>query len=101
MVNTLRAEIEKPGLFRLFRYRSETEMVIPPISCLRSSNRKALKVAGLTLLAAMLIAGQAFTAYSVYQQSEKLSMLERRSDRLQEMTVRARGEEDHAFLAFT
>ncbi|XP_017347582.1 CD74 molecule, major histocompatibility complex, class II invariant chain b [Ictalurus punctatus] len=55
-----------------------------------SSNKKALKVAGLAVLAALLIAGQAFTAYSVYKQSEKLSLLERRSDRLQEMTVRAR-----------
>ncbi|KAG7321317.1 hypothetical protein KOW79_015732 [Hemibagrus wyckioides] len=54
------------------------------------SNKKALLVAGLTVLATLLIAGQAFTAYSVYQHSEKLSMLERRSDRLQEMSVMAR-----------
>ncbi|KAF5896421.1 H-2 class II histocompatibility antigen gamma chain-like, partial [Clarias magur] len=54
------------------------------------SNKQALKVAGLTVLAALLIAGQAFTAYSVYKQSDKLSLLERRSDRLQEMTIRAR-----------
>ncbi|KAB5548734.1 hypothetical protein PHYPO_G00058970 [Pangasianodon hypophthalmus] len=54
------------------------------------SNKKALKVAGLTVLVALLIAGQAFTAYSVYKQSEKLSLLERRSDRLQEMTIKAR-----------
>lgn len=62
---------------------------------LRGSNKKALLVAGLTVLATLLIAGQAFTAYSVYQHSEKLSMLERRSDRLQEMSVRARGESHH------
>ncbi|XP_027009248.1 CD74 molecule, major histocompatibility complex, class II invariant chain b [Tachysurus fulvidraco] len=54
------------------------------------SNKKALVVAGVTVLATLLIAGQAFTAYSVYKHSEKLGMLERRSDRLQEMTVRAR-----------
>ncbi|XP_060792378.1 CD74 molecule, major histocompatibility complex, class II invariant chain b [Neoarius graeffei] len=54
------------------------------------SNKKALKVAGLTVLAALLIAGQAFTAYSVYKHSEKLSLLERRSDRLQELTLRAK-----------
>ncbi|KAM9451432.1 CD74 molecule, major histocompatibility complex, class II invariant chain b [Clarias gariepinus] len=54
------------------------------------SNKQALKVAGLTVLAALLIAGQAFTAYSVYNQSEKLSLLERRSDRLQELTIKAR-----------
>ncbi|KAK3524023.1 hypothetical protein QTP70_017535 [Hemibagrus guttatus] len=54
------------------------------------SNKKALMAAGLTVLATLLIAGQAFTAYSVYKHSEKLSLLERRSDRLQEMSVSAR-----------
>ncbi|KAI5622268.1 HLA class II histocompatibility antigen gamma chain, partial [Silurus asotus] len=54
------------------------------------SNKKALLVAGLTVLATLLIAGQAFTAYSVYQHSEKLSMLERRSERLQEITIKAK-----------
>ncbi|TSL04402.1 H-2 class II histocompatibility antigen gamma chain [Bagarius yarrelli] len=53
------------------------------------SNKKPLLVAGLTLLATVLIAGQAFTAYSVYKHSEKLSLLERRSDHLQQMTIRA------------
>lgn len=89
------------GIFRVtlfmlsaftIQYRSETEIITLPISCPRSSNTKALKVAGLTVLAALLIAGQAFTAYSVYKQSDKLTMLERRSVRLQEITVRARGE---------
>lgn len=67
-------------------------ILILPFSHHRGSNKKALVVAGVTVLATLLIAGQAFTAYSVYKHSEKLSMLERRSDRLQEMTVRARGE---------
>lgn len=74
------------------QFRGQTEIQVLPISCFRSSNKKALLVAGLTVLATLLIAGQAFTAYSVYQHSEKLSMLERRSDRLQEMTIKARGE---------
>ncbi|XP_076836180.1 CD74 molecule, major histocompatibility complex, class II invariant chain b [Brachyhypopomus gauderio] len=54
-----------------------------------SSNRKAFKVAGLTLLATVLIAGQAFTAYMVYSHKEKLSTLERRSDRLEELSRKA------------
>ncbi|KAF7697288.1 hypothetical protein HF521_005706 [Silurus meridionalis] len=65
-------------------------MLLVPVSCFRGSNKKALFVAGLTVLATLLIAGQAFTAYSVYQHSEKLSMLERRSERLQEITIKAR-----------
>ncbi|KTG36876.1 hypothetical protein cypCar_00011898 [Cyprinus carpio] len=49
------------------------------------SNNQALKVAGVTLLAGILIAGQAFTAYMAYSQKQQLSTLERRSDRLQEI----------------
>ncbi|XP_016134174.1 CD74 molecule, major histocompatibility complex, class II invariant chain b isoform X1 [Sinocyclocheilus grahami] len=52
----------------------------------RSSNNQALKVAGVTLLAGILIAGQAFTAYMAYSQKEQLNTLERRSDRLQEIS---------------
>ncbi|XP_016342607.1 H-2 class II histocompatibility antigen gamma chain-like isoform X2 [Sinocyclocheilus anshuiensis] len=51
-----------------------------------SSNNQALKVAGVTLLAGILIAGQAFTAYMAYSQKEQLNTLERRSDRLQEIS---------------
>uniref|UniRef100_A0A673NKZ7 H-2 class II histocompatibility antigen gamma chain-like n=1 Tax=Sinocyclocheilus rhinocerous TaxID=307959 RepID=A0A673NKZ7_9TELE len=50
------------------------------------SNNQALKVAGVTLLAGILIAGQAFTAYMAYSQKEQLNTLERRSDRLQEIS---------------
>ncbi|XP_055036245.1 CD74 molecule, major histocompatibility complex, class II invariant chain b isoform X1 [Misgurnus anguillicaudatus] len=52
------------------------------------SNKQALKVAGLTLLAGILIAGQAFTAYMAYSQKAQLSTLERRTDRLQEISRR-------------
>ncbi|XP_067278958.1 CD74 molecule, major histocompatibility complex, class II invariant chain b [Pseudorasbora parva] len=50
------------------------------------SNSKALKVAGLTLLAGVLIVGQAFTAYMVYSHKEQLNTLERRGDRLHELS---------------
>ncbi|XP_016132489.1 H-2 class II histocompatibility antigen gamma chain-like [Sinocyclocheilus grahami] len=50
------------------------------------SNNQALKVAGVTLLVGILIAGQAFTAYMAYSQKEQLNTLERRSDRLQEIS---------------
>lgn len=50
------------------------------------SNSKALKVAGLTLLAGILIVGQAFTAYMVYSHKEQLNIIERRGDRLQELS---------------
>ncbi|KAK7130857.1 hypothetical protein R3I94_016112 [Phoxinus phoxinus] len=50
------------------------------------SNSRALKVAGVTLLAAILIAGQAFTAYTMYSHREQLNTLERRNDRLHELS---------------
>ncbi|KAK2872906.1 hypothetical protein QQF64_017424 [Cirrhinus molitorella] len=53
------------------------------------SSKQILKVAGVTLLAGILIAGQAFTAYMAYNQKEQLNTLERRSDRLQEISSRS------------
>ncbi|KAK9955646.1 hypothetical protein ABG768_015506 [Culter alburnus] len=50
------------------------------------SNNQALKVAGITLLAGILIAGQAFTAYMAYSQKDQLNTLERRNDRLHELS---------------
>lgn len=52
----------------------------------RRSNNQVLKVAGVTLLAGILIAGQAFTAYMAFNQKQQLNNLERRSDRLQEIS---------------
>lgn len=43
---------------------------------IRSPNVKALKVTGLTLLACLLLAGQAFTAYYVVGQKDHLQALE-------------------------
>ncbi|KAA0720273.1 hypothetical protein E1301_Tti012307 [Triplophysa tibetana] len=53
------------------------------------SNKRALKVAGVTLLAGILIAGQAFTAYMAFSHKQKLEILERRTDRLQEIGHRS------------
>ncbi|XP_062867675.1 CD74 molecule, major histocompatibility complex, class II invariant chain b [Trichomycterus rosablanca] len=53
-----------------------------------TSNKKALLVSGLTVLGIVLVAGQAFTAYTVYKHSEKLTMLQTRSERLQEISHR-------------
>lgn len=44
------------------------------LSC-RNSNGKALKVTGLTVLACLLLAGQALTAYLVWGQKEHISAL--------------------------
>ncbi|KAI4873217.1 hypothetical protein NFI96_010545 [Prochilodus magdalenae] len=54
-----------------------------------SSNKHALKVTGLTLLAVVLIAGQAFTTYMVFSQKERLTTLESHSARLEELGRRA------------
>jgi len=54
--------------------------------CPSRSNSRALKVAGVTLLAGILIAGQAFTAYMSYNHREQLNTLERRNDRLHELS---------------
>lgn len=43
------------------------------------------------MLAIVLVAGQAFTAYTVYQHSQKLSMLQTRSERLQEISRKTMG----------
>ncbi|XP_072518210.1 CD74 molecule, major histocompatibility complex, class II invariant chain b [Salminus brasiliensis] len=70
----------------LLRTPSEQSSVGQPRG---GSNKQALKVAGLTVLAAVLIAGQAFTAYMVYSQKERLTTLEHHSSRLEELSRRA------------
>uniref|UniRef100_A0A8C1HE86 CD74 molecule, major histocompatibility complex, class II invariant chain b n=1 Tax=Cyprinus carpio carpio TaxID=630221 RepID=A0A8C1HE86_CYPCA len=65
--------------------RAPSEQTSINMGTQRRSNNQALKVAGVTLLAGILIAGQAFTAYMAYSQKQQLSTLERRSDRLQEI----------------
>lgn len=66
--------------------RAPSEQTSINMGTQRRSNNQALKVAGVTLLAGILIAGQAFTAYMAYGQKQQLNTLERRSDRLQEIS---------------
>ncbi|KAK2890746.1 hypothetical protein Q8A67_013389 [Cirrhinus molitorella] len=55
----------------------------------RNSNGKALKVAGLTVLACLLLAGQALTAYLVWGQKEHISALTSGQEKLKtELTRR-------------
>ncbi|XP_043077574.1 CD74 molecule, major histocompatibility complex, class II invariant chain b [Puntigrus tetrazona] len=65
--------------------RAQSEQTSVSMGTQGRSN-KAFKVAGVTLLVGILIAGQAFTAYMAYSQKQQLSTLERRSDRLQEIS---------------
>ncbi|XP_027021050.1 CD74 molecule, major histocompatibility complex, class II invariant chain a isoform X3 [Tachysurus fulvidraco] len=68
----------------LLERASSSETVTEPR---RNSNSKALKVTGLTLLACLLLAGQAFTAYYVVGQKDHLQALEKGQDALKkEMT---------------
>ncbi|TRY98374.1 hypothetical protein DNTS_021796 [Danionella cerebrum] len=53
------------------------------------TRKQVLKVTGVTLLAGILIAGQAFTAYMAYSHREQLDTLQRRGDRLHEISRRA------------
>uniref|UniRef100_A0A673KQ25 H-2 class II histocompatibility antigen gamma chain-like n=1 Tax=Sinocyclocheilus rhinocerous TaxID=307959 RepID=A0A673KQ25_9TELE len=57
-----------------------------------NSNRKALKVAGLTVLACLLLAGQALTAYLVWGQKEHISALTTGQEKLKmELTRKMSG----------
>ncbi|KAK3526707.1 hypothetical protein QTP70_032073 [Hemibagrus guttatus] len=68
----------------LERASSSDSMTVPRR---KNNNVKALKVTGLTVLACLLLAGQAFTAYYVVGQKEHLQALEKGQDTLKkEMT---------------
>ncbi|KAM7389689.1 hypothetical protein PAMP_023652 [Pampus punctatissimus] len=58
------------------------EVLIPPTGPTRSSNSRALKVAGLTTLACLLLASQVFTAFMVFDQKQQISSLQKNSDRM-------------------
>ncbi|KAG1940346.1 CD74 molecule, major histocompatibility complex, class II invariant chain b isoform X2 [Pimephales promelas] len=66
--------------------RAQSEQTTINMGPRGGSNSRALKVAGVTLLAGILIAGQAFTAYMSYNHREQLNTLERRNDRLHELS---------------
>lgn len=62
------------------------------VSVCRNPNGKALKVAGLTVLACLLLAGQALTAYFVWGQKEHISALSSGQEKLKtELTRKMSG----------
>ncbi|XP_033948737.1 CD74 molecule, major histocompatibility complex, class II invariant chain a [Pseudochaenichthys georgianus] len=66
---------------------SEEVLVIPEVPA-RSSNKRALKVAGLTTLACLLLASQVFTAYMVFDQKQQIHSLTKSSERLDKQLSR-------------
>ncbi|XP_048850805.1 testican-3-like [Brienomyrus brachyistius] len=57
----------------------------------RDSNRKAFKVAGFTVLACLLVAGQALTAYFVLSQKSKLGDIEQSNESLRKQLLHQTG----------
>lgn len=65
-------------------------------SSLRSSNSRALKIAGLTTLACLLLASQVFTAYMVFSQKEQIHSLQKSSEKMdKQLTRSANGKRKH------
>lgn len=62
---------------------------------LRGSNSRALKIAGLTTLACLLLASQVFTAYMVFGQKQQISALQTNSERMgRQLTRSSQGKGD-------
>ncbi|XP_008325325.1 H-2 class II histocompatibility antigen gamma chain [Cynoglossus semilaevis] len=55
----------------------------------RPSNSRALKVAGLTTLACLLLASQVFTAYMVFNQKQEISNLKKNSEKMSKQLTRS------------
>lgn len=55
----------------------------------RPSNSRALKVAGLTTLACLLLASQVFTAYMVFSQRQDISNLKKSSEKMSKQVTRS------------
>uniref|UniRef100_A0A2I4AU44 CD74 molecule, major histocompatibility complex, class II invariant chain a n=1 Tax=Austrofundulus limnaeus TaxID=52670 RepID=A0A2I4AU44_AUSLI len=53
------------------------------------SNSRALKIAGLTTLACLLLASQVFTAYMVFDQKEQIHNLQKNSERMGKQLTRS------------
>ncbi|KAK5864859.1 hypothetical protein PBY51_016066 [Eleginops maclovinus] len=67
---------------------SEEVLVIPEAPT-GGSNKRALKVAGLTTLACLLLASQVFTAYMVFDQKQQIHSLQKNSEKLGNQLTRA------------
>ncbi|XP_058264276.1 CD74 molecule, major histocompatibility complex, class II invariant chain a isoform X1 [Hemibagrus wyckioides] len=72
--------MEEPQHEALLERASSSDSMTEPRR--KNSNVKALKVTGLTVLACLLLAGQAFTAYYVVGQKDHLQALEKGQDAL-------------------
>jgi len=84
-------------LLQINTHSSDRQCVETPLMCVcvcvcRNPNGKALKVAGLTVLACLLLAGQALTAYMVWGQKEHISALTSGQEKLKtELTRKISG----------
>ncbi|XP_029367806.1 CD74 molecule, major histocompatibility complex, class II invariant chain a [Echeneis naucrates] len=64
------------------------EVLITPPEARRGSNSRALKVAGLTTLACLLLASQVFTAYMVFSQKQQIHSLQKNSEKMDRQLTR-------------
>ncbi|XP_017279592.1 CD74 molecule, major histocompatibility complex, class II invariant chain a [Kryptolebias marmoratus] len=58
------------------------EALVVPRSPTGGSNSRALKIAGLTTLACLLLASQVFTAYMVFNQKQQIHSLQKNSEKM-------------------
>uniref|UniRef100_A0A669ECG3 CD74 molecule, major histocompatibility complex, class II invariant chain a n=1 Tax=Oreochromis niloticus TaxID=8128 RepID=A0A669ECG3_ORENI len=65
------------------------EILLPPAAPRGGSNSRALKIAGLTTLACLLVASQVFTAYTVFSQKQQIHTLQKNSDRMNKQLTRS------------
>ncbi|XP_074530199.1 CD74 molecule, major histocompatibility complex, class II invariant chain a [Halichoeres trimaculatus] len=63
--------------------------LVPPVAPVRSSNSRALKIAGLTTLACLLLASQVFTAYMVFSQKQQIHTLQKSSEKMGRQLTRS------------
>ncbi|XP_034738645.1 CD74 molecule, major histocompatibility complex, class II invariant chain a isoform X1 [Etheostoma cragini] len=65
------------------------EVLVSPARPTGGSNSRALKVAGLTTLACLLLASQVFTAYMVFDQKQQIHSLQRNTERMGKQMTRS------------
>lgn len=82
------AQSEESALARGSLAGSEEALVLP-VRPRGGSNQRALKVAGLTTLACLLLASQVFTAYMVFGQKQQIHTLQRNSERMSKQLGRS------------
>lgn len=65
------------------------EVLVETTQTRGASNSRALKIAGLTTLACLLLASQVFTAYMVFDQHQQIKVLQKSSNKMERQVVRA------------